>query len=127
LSNSTSEWLAELSSAYEQYVESGWAFAQQLAAGAGRTREERVWAYELAAAQLGISPKTVANYANTARSPVAHIAQELGLELGHGRAVLGLDSEIAGELLHMAGEAGWEPGQLANYAHRRRSVTTARV
>lgn len=80
------------------------------------THEEKEEFYEIASSQWGASVKTLRNYVSMARSPIARIAQERELTFDHANVVLGLDPEIAEDLLSSAAEQGWSSARLSQIA-----------
>lgn len=114
-----SDWLTRLTNEFETAKHTYWQFIFDLRDGIdqfGRTDHGKMHLYELAAGQLGLSVKTVQNYVSAARSPLSATACDLGLEVWHLMAVLGLDIEVGHDLLSTAAEQGLTPsrtGQLA--------------
>lgn len=120
------DWLTCLDIAYTHLKATGWTFIQTLRYGIdqfGRTDHRKAELYELAAAQLGVSPRTLANYVSLARSPVAEIAQGLELEFSHAHAALGLEPDAAHDLLSTAAEQGWEAAQVRREAWARKQAS----
>ena len=102
-----SGWLTELDGCYIQFKRSGWEFAVALTHGIdqfGSTPQAKAELYELASKQLNCSVKTLRNYVSVVRNPAASVAIELGLEIGHANAVLGLPGPQAESVLHEAAE-----------------------
>src|SRR5690606_22614811 len=97
-----SDWLTRLDMSYTRLKAAGWDFILTLRAGVdqfSRTSHEKAELYELAGAQLGLSPRTLQNYVSLARSAVAQIAISLDLEFAYAHAALGLDEDVARDLL----------------------------
>jgi len=121
------DWLACLDASYLHLKATGWTFINTLRAGIdqfGRTDHAKADLYALAGNQLGVSPRTLANYVSLSRSAVAEIAQSLDLDFAHAHAALGLDEDIARDLLSTAAERGWEPAQVRKEAWVRKQSTS---
>lgn len=120
------EWLACLDVSYTHLKATGWAFISTLRAGVdqfGRTDHRKAELYELAGNQLGVSARTLANYVSLSRSAVAEIAQSLDLDFAHAHAALGLDEDVARDILSTAAERGWEPAQVRREAWVRKQTS----
>lgn len=101
------EWLSQIMNAYGRYCRAGWEFIFLLRDGIDalpRNEQERYSLYEDTFHLTGLSIKTQQNYVSAARKPYAMLAQELGLEIGHLDAVLGLEDQIAEDVLKLAAE-----------------------
>lgn len=118
-----SEWLSCLTEVYGEYQRSMWQFVVALRAGVdqfGRTSHEKADLYRLAAEQLQMSPKTVQNYVSASRKASTEYAIELGLEIGHAVAVLGLENDEAEAVLTEAAEQGLSVEATRHRAHVRK-------
>lgn len=116
-----SNWLACVESSYAAAQRSMWEFLLVLRAGVdqfGRTDHAKAELYEAAAVAIGRSAKTIQNYVSASRKPTTELAIELGLELGHAVAVLGLDNERAEGVLLEAAENGLSVEATRYIAHR---------
>ena len=114
-----SNWLEKLDRSYENAKASMWNFAATLAAGIdqfGRTDPRKMELYELASQQVGLTVRTLQTYVSAVRSPVASLAIDKDLSFQHARAVLGLEPDIADDLLSQAVAHGWTPEQTSREA-----------
>lgn len=120
------DWLACLDASYLHLKATGWTFINTLRAGIdqfGRTDHAKADLYALAGNQLGVSPRTLANYVSLSRSAVAEIAQGLDLDFAHAHAALGLEPDVARDILSTAAERGWEPAQVRREAWVRKQTS----
>lgn len=112
-----SSWLDRVGRTYDNAKMTMWDFVMTLAAGIdqfGRNDPKREELYELAGHQLGLTIGTLKTYVSAARSPVASLAIEKDLTFQHARAVLGLDEDVADDLLSQAVAGGWAPERLGH-------------
>lgn len=115
------QWLSQIASSYGRYCRAGWEFIFLLRDGIDalpRNDQERTDLYEQTYHLTGLSVKTQQNYVSAARKPYAHLAMDLGLEIGHLDAVLGLEDETAEDLLKLAAENSWTVARLRSEAWR---------
>lgn len=104
-----SQWLERVEFTYGRLKLAGWEFVLTLQKGIdqfGRTDPAKMELYELASQQVGLSVNTLQNYVSTARKPSTVYAVELGLQLGHAQAVIGLEDVVAESVLLEAAENG---------------------
>ena len=119
------KWLSGIASAYGRYCRAGWEFIFLLRDGIDtlpRNDQERAKLYEDTYHLTGLSIHTMQNYVSAARKPYAQTACELGLEIGHLDAVLGLDDEIAEDVLKLAAEESWPVARTRKEAWARKDV-----
>ena len=95
--------LLDLETCYKREVSAGWEFIRKLALYVDTFGP--AYYYE-AADHLGLSPKSLRDYASVARNPISTYAESLGLTRAHAQSVLGVDSEDARALLLKAAEEG---------------------
>lgn len=95
--------LLDLEQCYRTEVSAGWLFIRKLAAYVDAFGPAY---YYQVADHMGLSPKSLRDYASVARSPISHYAEQLGLSRTHAQAVLGLPEEEAKSLLLRAAEEG---------------------
>lgn len=114
-----SDWLTQLDISYGRFRKAGWDFLLVLRGGIdqfGRTDHAKAELYDLASQQTGLSVNTLMTYVSTIRSPISPIAIELGLTFSHARAALGLEAEVANDILNKAAEQSWTPEQVSKEA-----------
>lgn len=112
-----STWLHRLEHSHESAKFSMWDFVMTLRCGLdqfGRTDARKDELYELASQQIGLSVGTLKTYASAVSSPSAAIAIDKGLSFQHARAVLGLDAEVADDMLERAVAGGWGAEKLGH-------------
>lgn len=105
-----STWLADMETDYAAYQESGWRWVETIYNGIERSCETRAqksaW-YQAAQEQNPkMKIKRMQNLVSMRRKPYAKTAQELGLEIAHVEAVLGLPDDAAEAMLIEAAEQG---------------------
>ena len=108
----------ELSKLWAAHLNYGWRFLfclrdrlDELKEELGTQYKEQELLQQIGAA-LDMKPKTLWNKVNVARKPWAYLAHDLALTIGHGDAVLGLDDEVAEDLLQRAAEQLWTVSEL---------------
>lgn len=121
--DTVSDWLNSLDESYGRAKSAGWDFIITLRGGIdqfGRTDHRKAELYEVAANQIGVSSRTLQNYVSMSRSAVAKIAMDLDLDFSHANAAMGLNEEVARDLLTTAAEQGWEPARIRKeaWAHK---------
>lgn len=101
-----SDWLTCLDQSHAVATRSGWEFVIVLAAGVdqfGRDNDaKKAELYKLASDQLNLAESTLKSYVSTLHKPSSQVAIERGLEIGHAKAVLGLEHEQAVAVLEEA-------------------------
>jgi hypothetical protein len=111
--------LIDLENTYKREVSAGWEFIRKLVAYVEAFGQD--YYYEVAD-HMGLSPKTLRDYASIARNPISHYAEGLGLTRTHAQAVLGLVTEEAKALLLQSAEEGLSADWL-RYEVRQRSAS----
>lgn len=121
-------WIADVGNAYELYQSSGWNLVNVLAKGISdlRSRTDKSVLYQRVHEQYpSLSVKRMQNLVSLARKPYTKQAQELGLEIAHVEAVLGLPDEEAEALLLDAAEQSLSASAIGGIIRERRLATVA--
>lgn len=124
-----SDWLTQLDAAYSMAKVAGWEFLFTLKAGIeqfGRSDHRRMEVYELAANQIGLNVRTLQNYVSVTRKGFTQMAVALDLDMGHANAVLGLDDEVAEDVLQLAAERGLSVAETRKLAWSHRNHDNVR-
>lgn len=121
-------WIADVGNAYELYQSSGWNLVNVLAKGVNdlRSRADKSTLYQRVHEQYpNLSVKRMQNLVSLARKPYAKQAQDLGLEIAHVEAVLGLPDDEAEALLLDAAEQSLSANAIGGIIRERRLATVA--
>lgn len=122
-----SEWLTDLDNAYTLHARSGWHFADVLHRGISQLqkRHDKTDLYQLAHEQTRVSIKRMQNLVSMMNKPYAAQAQELGLEIAHVEAVLGVSDDEAEALLLDAAEQSLSASAIGGIIRERRMASVA--
>jgi hypothetical protein len=118
----------ELATIWQAYHRKGWEFVFRLRDGLDELREELGPQYRQGeivgqiAEALDIRSHTLQNKLILARKPWSGLAFELGLDIGHGDAVSGLDDEQAEDMLHRAAEQRWTVQELRREVYMSKQI-----
>jgi hypothetical protein len=118
----------ELATIWQSYHRKGWEFVFRLRDGLDELREELGPQYRQGeivgqiAEALDIRAHTLQNKLILARKPWSGLAFELGLDIGHGDAVSGLEDEAAEDMLHRAAEQRWTVSELRREVYMSRQI-----
>lgn len=117
-----SAWLTDLDNAYTLHAKSGWHFADVLHRGISQLqkRRDKTDLYQLAHDQTRVSIKRMQNLVSMMHKPYAKQAQDLGLEIAHVEAVLGLDDDEAEAMLLDAAEQSITANAIGGILRERR-------
>lgn len=117
-----SAWLTDLDNAYTLHAKSGWHFADVLHRGVSQLqkRRDKTDLYQLAHDQTRVSIKRMQNLVSMMNKPYAKQAQDLGLEIAHVEAVLGLDDDEAEAMLLDAAEQSITANAIGGILRERR-------
>lgn len=118
-------WLDSVGRTCENADLAMWHFVLTLAAGVdqfGKNDKAKIEElYDLASQQTGVRVTSLKTYVSAAHSPKAVMALEHGLTFQHARAVLGLDDDVADDMLARAKAGGWLPEKLGHEAWAKRN------
>ncbi|HSG61636.1 MAG TPA: hypothetical protein VLA24_09405 [Pseudomonadales bacterium] len=122
-----SRWLVTLGELWQARTQTGWQFVTELRDGIDKfsKRRDRAQLYELVANQTGLAIKTLMNYVSLSRNPNSAMARELGLDIAHAEAVLGLEYDEAQALLTQAAETSLSANAIGAIVRESRQARTA--
>lgn len=120
-----SQWISDVGNAYELYQSSGWNLVNVLSKGISdlRSRADKSVLYQRVHEQYpSLSVKRMQNLVSLARKPYAKQAQDLGLEIAHVEAVLGVSDDEAEALLLEAAEQSLSANAIGGIIRERKQA-----
>ena len=122
-----SQWLLTLGQLWQARTQTGWQFVKELQTGIDTfsKRRDRAQLYELVANHTNLAVKTLMNYVSLSRNPNSTIACDLGLDIAHAEAVLGLEYNEAQALLTQAAETSLSATAIGAMIRESRQARTA--